>query len=65
MGEKLEAAGQNLDAIRSYRQALATLGKFFPAEPATTKLEEMKKKFPDLYAQALQLPIAARGAAGF
>ena len=61
IGEKLEAAGQTLDAIRSYRQALATLGRFFPAEPATTKLKMMEKKYPELYQQALQLPIVPKG----
>jgi hypothetical protein len=61
VGEKLEGAGQNLDAIRSYRQALATIGKFFPADPPAAKLNELQKKYPDLYRQALQQPIAPRG----
>jgi hypothetical protein len=58
VGEKLEAAGQNLDAIRSYRQSLATLGKYFPADAPAVKLKELQTKFPDLYQQALQQPIA-------
>jgi hypothetical protein len=57
VGEKLEAAGQTLDAIRSYRQALATIGRFFPAAPPADKLKELEKKYPDLYQQALQQPI--------
>jgi hypothetical protein len=61
VGEKLEGAGQNLDAIRSYRQALATIGKFFPADPPAAKLNELQKKYPDLYQQALQQPIIPRG----
>ena len=59
-GEKLEAAGQTLDAIRSYRQALATLGKFFPADPPATKLKDLEKKYPDLYKTALALPISPK-----
>jgi tetratricopeptide (TPR) repeat protein len=61
VGEKLEGAGQDLDAIRSYRQALATIGKFFPADPPAAKLNELQKKYPDLYQQALQQPITPRG----
>jgi tetratricopeptide (TPR) repeat protein len=57
IGEKLEKAGENLDAIRSYRQALATLGKYFPAAPAAAKLDALKKAHPDLYQQAIQQPI--------
>jgi hypothetical protein len=58
VGEKLEAAGQTLDAIRSYRQSLATLGKFFPADPPAAKLKALAKQSPDLYQQALQQPIS-------
>jgi tetratricopeptide (TPR) repeat protein len=58
IGQKLEAAGQHLDAIRAYRVALATLGKFFPADPVTTQLNDLQKKYPDLYQQALQRPIS-------
>jgi tetratricopeptide (TPR) repeat protein len=58
VGEKLEAAGQTLDAIRCYRQSLATLGKFFPADPPADKLKDLEKKYPELYQQALQQPIA-------
>ena len=57
VGEKLEAAGQNLDAIRSYRESLATLGKFFPADPPAAKLKALQAKYPDLYQQALVQPI--------
>jgi tetratricopeptide (TPR) repeat protein len=57
VGNKLEAAGQHLDAIRSYRQSLATLGKFFPADPSAKQLDELQNKYPDLYTQALQQPI--------
>ena len=60
VGEKLEAAGQSLDAIRSYRQALATLGRFFPADPAAAKLKELEKSKPDDYKQALEEPIGAK-----
>jgi hypothetical protein len=60
VGEKLEAAGQNLDAIRSYRQSLATLGKYFPADPPASKLKELQKSYPDLYQQALLQPIAPK-----
>ena len=60
IGEKLEAAGQYLDAIRSYRQALATLGKFFPADPAAAKLKELEKAYPDAYKEALQQPIGPK-----
>lgn len=59
IGEKLEAAGQSLDAIRSYRQALATTGKFFPGEPPAAKLKDLQNKYPDLYQQALQQPIGS------
>jgi tetratricopeptide (TPR) repeat protein len=58
IGDKLESAGQHLDAIRSYRQSLATLGKYFPAAPAKDKLDDMAKKYPDDYKEALQLPIS-------
>ena len=58
VGEKLEAAGQTLDAIRSYRQSLATLGRFFPADPPSAKLKALAKQSPDLYQQALQQPIS-------
>ena len=58
IGEKLEAAGQTLDAIRSYRQSLATLGKYFPADPPAAKLKELAARFPDVYRQAIQQPIA-------
>jgi tetratricopeptide (TPR) repeat protein len=60
LGDKLEAAGQHLDAIRSYRQSLATLGKYFPAAPAKDKLDAMAKQYPDDYKEALQLPISSR-----
>ncbi|MCE0497861.1 MAG: hypothetical protein LV481_07950 [Methylacidiphilales bacterium] len=60
VGEKLEAAGQSLDAIRSYRQALATLGKYFPADPPAAKLKELEKQFPELYQTALQQPITPK-----
>jgi tetratricopeptide (TPR) repeat protein len=59
VGEKLEDAGQTLDAIRSYRQALATIGKYFPAAPPSAKLNELAKKYPALYQQALQEPITS------
>jgi hypothetical protein len=61
VGEKLESAGQTLDAIRSYRESLATLGRFFPAEPPAAKLKELEKNHPDLYQKALLLPISVKG----
>jgi hypothetical protein len=61
VAQKLEAAGQTLDAIRSYRQSLATLGKFFPADPPAAKLKELEQKYPELYKQALQEPIGKPG----
>ena len=57
VGNKLEAAGQHLDAIRSYRQSLATLGRFFPAGPPQAQLDALQKTYPDLYQQALREPI--------
>jgi len=60
VGEKLDAAGQNLDAIRSFRQALATLGKFFPADAPAAKLKDLEKKYPDLYKTALEEPISPK-----
>jgi tetratricopeptide (TPR) repeat protein len=60
LGNKLEAAGQHLDAIRSYRQSLDTLGIYFPANPPREKLDELAKKYPDDYKEALQLPISPR-----
>ncbi|MDE1171325.1 MAG: hypothetical protein PW734_08995 [Verrucomicrobium sp.] len=59
VGEKQEQAGETLDAIRSYRQALTALGRYFPAAPVAEKLTALEKKFPDLYRQAVSQPIAA------
>jgi hypothetical protein len=61
MGQKMEQAGQTLDAIRYYRQALATLGRYFPGDPPAGKLDALKKSNPDLYQKVMQQPLAERG----
>jgi hypothetical protein len=41
--------------------ALGPSVNFFPADPPAARLNELQKKYPDLYQQALQQPIVPRG----
>jgi hypothetical protein len=61
LGQKMEAAGQYLDAMRFYRQSLATLGEFFPPEPPEERLSFLRKKYPDLYQQMEQQAVSTAG----